>query len=398
MSKTLMSPLQGAIRIDQEVEQQSVQLHESGDKAAIKKGLSFSGLLGAANMGKIVGKAVAGTGTALVSGMSELSYADLTKATMIRPVVGFDTSIKDPDIRSMILSNLTNMMAGQYMQSIEMLNNIGNITVLDRLQNLNPNYAAGSSIEDTAKIIAGLRGKVGIESEISLEAAEFPTNMCGKSFEVTIMNSTSKGDIVKVPMTVTVALDVKELPSDVCQACLTVDSVEDLGKMRYYRMRAGELSFIWDILFCRDLIGKRTAALAKDKTGFYRDILERRDKTKIKRMGQSIVNGSNVTMSANNIMVISSETAEQVEYTIGSLFSDRDKYSKSIVYKMFFEAALIFLVIVDQNNETIKLYVRGDSSPVVWTYNDLMNKSKNSAGGVDPMVVMNALLSNKNRF
>lgn len=397
MSKILMSPLQAAIRIDQEIEQQSKILHESGDTAAIKKGLSFSSLSSAAGIAQKAGKITAAVGGAAIRSASEFSFADLTRATMIRPVVGFDTSIKDPEVRTMILSNLTNMMAGQYMQSIDMLNNIGNITVMDRLETLNPNLNS-SAIADTASLLSGLRGKIGVESEISNEAAEFPTNMCGKTFEVTIINTTSKGDVVKVPMNVTVALDVKELPPDVCHNSLTVDSVEDLAKMRYYRMRAGELSFIMDILFCRDLIGKRSATLAKDKTGFYRDILERRDNAKIKRLSKTVVGKNDVTMVANNIMVISSETAEQVEYTIGTLFSDRDKYSKSIIYKMFFEAALIFLVIVDQNNETIKLYVRGDTSPIVWTYNDLMNKGKNSTSGVDPMVVMNALLSNKNRF
>lgn len=141
-------------------------------------------------------------------------------------------------------------------------------------------------------------------------------------------------------------------------------------KARYTGYRTGELS-LKDMMFATDLIDAHREALVKDKSGNYAEIIRRKNKNKL----SGLIGMNPSVATASNIMIISKETADQIEGGIGGKLADY-----KIRQRVFKDTYLILMVIVDQRWEQVTIYHRGIQLPTQLSFRDLKS---NGQGNLD---------------
>ena len=136
----------------------------------------------------------------------------------------------------------------------------------------------------------------------------------------------------KASIPVMVRLIVTTAPSDGVKRILKIGYKKLTMKERFHAWRAGQLSFIKDIMFCQDLIDSHKKGLISDKTGFYATSVNRSNINKASTMAgyaapaivagirkKQHLSGSGASVSnASNIIVISENTKRAFEREIGS--------------------------------------------------------------------------------
>jgi hypothetical protein len=125
----------------------------------------------------------------------------------------------------------------------------------------------------------------------------------GKIINVTIKNN---GQEAVIP--ISFRLMVNTLPPASCVQLLSQGSVDLSFSERWFKWRAGRISFIKDLVFCQDLIREQKRTLMTDKDGVYSEIAKRAKNSKL----ASFFSKNPSLAEASNIVVISEETAMQL--------------------------------------------------------------------------------------
>lgn len=118
---------------------------------------------------------------------------------------------------------------------------------------------------------------------------------------------------------------------------------------RFHGWRAGELSFIKDLIFCQDLLDEHKRNLMRDTSGQYKSTLAQSNKNAL----ASIVSGRLSIASASNMMVLSAGTASKLEAAMGGRLKDFNFREK--IFKKSYQ---MLLVVVDTNWERVTIYTR----------------------------------------
>lgn len=345
------------------------------------------------------------------------SYVQRTRATRVEPLALIDNTIQHLPIMTDVMQSLTTQLAALYVQTMSVMTQVGNTTVVEQLDRLNPDRGNTAVIEFAGKAIDGLAGQVGMESlslpmynkdhkishsklscsfeVISLEkeddtakdgktsvstgsvaeiAKEIPNLLVGKVVEVTIQNG---GEKLTVPITFKI-IPMSASPR-IISAILSMGSVNHTVKERWHSYRAGQLDFWADFVFMNDLRKEHRKLLKEDITGFYREALRRRRSNQAASMATMKASAG----TSSNILVISKATAAEIERKYGMSIGNAKSREQMIAH-----TSAMLLAVVDPDYETVKFYYKSIPLPTELTFRDL--KASNKKTGPDIMEILAA--------
>lgn len=342
----------------------------------------------------------------LSTNLSTNDLISLTKVCRMEPLVLVDDRLKFNPIMTDMLQVTTSLVAGYYMQAFALVGNISAINVIGTLDKLNPSRTGIglNSIDEMSphKITLGgdvttsflKEGLLALDEENKksdsvtyktdknsvAELTQLTNLAVGKMIKVTISGN---GESVEVPITIR----LKPITTDQASiiTTLAVGSNNESVKARWMRFKAGELTFS-NLVLGDDVIKKHKAALIKDKSGFYAEVVRRANSNSAK----GLATGNLSLATDSNIIVLSADTALKASRELGGPLTDfavRESVFKTIHSNI--------LVIVDDQRDVVNFYYRGERVANTLTATDLKNMNKGGGGGPDIMSIFTAFQENK---
>ena len=337
---------------------------------------------------------------AVGSHLKTSSLVSATSVARVEPIVIVDKDCLFLEYLPDILQSTQSIFVGYWLQALSLITNVGDVNVGRVLDKLNPNRKVDTSGFLNTIVSAGI-GKESLTyaSEsmkyklptIAMEAkgdkgdkdsaiakvdnvAELANLSIGKLINVTIKNN---GQEAVIP--ISFRLMVNTLPPASCVQLLSQGSVDLSFSERWFKWRAGRISFIKDLVFCQDLIREQKRTLMTDKDGVYSEIAKRAKNSKL----ASFFSKNPSLAEASNIVVISEETAMQlrVKHNLNlDNFKDRQK--------IFDKTYAMILVVIDRNYERVNMYHYGISASTSVGLRDI--KIANKGSGPNIMEVLAA--------
>lgn len=335
---------------------------------------------------------------AVGSHLKTSSLVSATSVARVEPIVIVDKDCLFLEYLPDILQSTQSIFVGYWLQALSLITNVGDVNVGRVLDKLNPNRKVDTSGFLNTIVNAGI-GKESLTyaSEslkyklptVALEAKDDKkdgalakvdniddlTNLSiGKIINVTIKNN---GQEAVIP--ISFRLMVNTLPPASCVQLLSQGSVDLSFSERWFKWRAGRISFIKDLVFCQDLIREQKRTLMTDKDGVYSEIAKRAKNSKL----ASFFSKNPSLAEASNIVVISEETAMQlrVKHNLNlDNFKDRQK--------IFDKTYAMILVVIDRNYERVNMYHYGISTSTSVGLRDI--KVANKGSGPNIMEVLAA--------
>lgn len=351
---------------------------------------------------------------AVGSHMKTSSLVSATSVARVEPIVIVDKDCLFLEYLPDILQSTQSIFVGYWLQALSLITNVGDVNVARVLDKLNPNRKVDTSafLNTIASAAIGAEGltyssegmkyklpTLGLEAKNNKkdnanngtskeekkqtkfdEVADVTkvgdlTNLSvGKLINVTIKNN---GQEAVIP--ISFRLMVNTLPPASCVQLLSQGSVDLSFSERWFKWRAGRISFIKDLVFCQDLIREQKRTLMTDKDGVYSEIAKRAKNSKL----ASFFSKNPSLAEASNIVIISEETAMQlrVKHNLNlDNFKDRQK--------IFDKTYAMILVVIDRNYERVNMYHYGISASTSVGLRDI--KIANKGSGPNIMEVLAA--------
>lgn len=371
-----------------------------------------------------------GKAKALGNRMKTSSLVNATSVARVEPIVIVDRDCIFLEYLPDVLQSTQSIFVGYWLQALSLITNVGDVNVARVLDKLNPNR----KVDTSAFLNTIASAAIGKESysnlNFSLESLEYklPTfgmeaknnssknnNNNNNNNNINNNNSTegdtepekvtryrevadaaSVGDLANLSVgklinvtirnngqeaviPISFRLMVNDLPPDSCVQLLAQGSVDLSFKERWFKWRAGRISFIKDLVFCQDLIREHKKALMTDKDGIYSEIEKRAKNNKL----ASFFSKNPSLAEASNIVVISEETAMQLRIKHNlNLHNFKDRQS------VFDKTYAMILVIIDRNYERINMYHYGISAGTSVGLRDI--RIANKKNGPDIMEILTA--------
>jgi hypothetical protein len=204
-------------------------------------------------------------------------------------------------------------------------------------------------------------------------AAKEVTNLSvGKIVDVTI-----KHDKQELTLPISVRLIATIMSSSIMTHILGDGSRNITAKERWHGWRSGQLEFIKDIILAQDLIDERRKALMKDDTGTYAEILRRR----AGNAASGVMSATPSIGTASNIVVLTQQTAHELEASIGGRLSDARTRKK-----VFDNTYVILMVVIDTEYEMVTIYHRGIALPTKLSAKELKVTNKGTGPSVSEIL------------
>ena len=359
------------------------------------------------------------TALSLVSKLPDLlrsarsdNLIQFTQPTRVEPIVLMDDRCVNLSFISDVLQSLTSIFSGYYLQAVALSVNVGNVDVLQLLDRVNPNRslddAAVSGILNMGMRVdlnsidayqydlpvpgqpVGLEHfgveatdvysayddpeKAGSNAVISsqqdaVKAAREMTNLSvGKLLEVEVSDGKQKATFP-----IAVRLIATSAPSAGVVHTLSLGQTNRSVKDRYHAWRAGQLTFMRDLVLCQDIIDAHKEGLLKDNSGIYSTSIKRRRKNRL----SAIMTGQPSVATASNIVVLSDQTRKELEREIGGRLKDFRTREK-----MFKATYTMLIVVIDPEWETVTIYHRSIEQPTELSAGDMKMASGNKGPDV----------------
>lgn len=208
--------------------------------------------------------------------------------------------------------------------------------------------------DDLKKTNKKLREKLGefpeesarVEKDVTKMVTDVSPLSVGKLYEVTFRDGKEVA-VIKVA----IRLMAKMVPTSSIVSVCTIDShrKKDIVE-RFHGVRSGELEFIDHFVLCNDLIDEHRRAAIKDKSGLYKEILARRNKSLL----AGLLERNPSVAVASNLVIMDSTTMETIEAEMGGSFKN-DKIRNQV----FETTSLMILAVVDRGYDRVRFYHRG---------------------------------------
>ena len=368
------------------------------------------------------------------------SLVSFTKSTRVEPITLIDQRATAVPYLTDVLQAVNSLFIGYYLQAIAIMVNVGNINVTRLLDTLNPerdvadaanayivdrvndrpsllsleSYQTGLpvpmetvSLEDEAvkardllrehvkQLPSGVKDELRDRSDgydggamrnlanqavdlkarasIDVSAAKEVTNLSvGKLVDVTI-----KHDKQELTLPISVRLIATIMSSSIMTHILGDGSRNITAKERWHGWRSGQLEFIKDIILAQDLIDERRKALMKDDTGAYAEILRRR----AGNAASGVMSATPSIGTASNIVVMTQQTAHELETSIGGRLADARTRKK-----VFDNTYVILMVVIDTEYEMVTIYHRGIALPTKLSAKELKVTNKGTGPSVSEIL------------
>lgn len=383
-------------------------LAQSMQKNTLRRGLGVGANV-AASVAKEVGKA----GAAMMLGRSLASY---TQQARIAPYVLIEDCLRQQPYITDILQAATNIYAGYYLTAVAMIGDVAGVSVLDKLDRINPNrevdfrkvlttesFAFGLPFEnaelpkgkwqfnaeshqfsteaisekkpdDAKEDGADKDGKKPPRSEHAsmtrdtvVTAKEASNLATGKLLEVKVVIN---GEAVTVPTTVVLFPNSADTSSFV-QILSMYEDTQTVTE-RWHDWRSGDKTFA-DFFFMRDLVRKHRSTLMKDRSGYYAAMSAQSRNHKM----AAGVSGKSSLAEASNILIFSTTCAKQAEYQIGGSLDDY-----RIRENVFAATGAMLMFVVDRDEEMVKIYHSGLAMANTLKLREVKFANKNSGPDV----------------
>jgi len=194
----------------------------------------------------------------------------------------------------------------------------------------------------------------------------------GAMFDVTL-ESLGEKDKEKAVVTLSLRISPVAVNPDVVKAILSIGSYKNTLLERFYSFRAGDISLL-QFLTLSDIVEQQTAILLKDKSGYYREILQRQKKN-LKDGISSLLDKKKIERAKTiGGLIIDSQTLAEAEVELGGTFDD-----PNIRNKVFLTTSASTISVIDNGWETVKIYYRGVDYVETYSFNQIRRSGN---GGV----------------
>lgn len=193
----------------------------------------------------------------------------------------------------------------------------------------------------------------------------------GKVFSVTFERD---GNKVELPMRL--RLDVKSLPTDEMKTLIAFSDQTKTFWERVLRAKVGSLSYAKDIALCNDLIEEYRKNRFRDKSGYYRKMMEKKNANWL----SGLLTLSPSINNASSVMVVSQETIDDLTAQLGGDFDDYN-----IRQRVFKDTLTVYYVVVDQTWNRVTIYTRGQTGSQELDKSDF-SKAKSGSGDVNKII------------
>ncbi len=364
-----------------------------------------SGTLAAGSVIETVEKTLTAAKNAYAHGKTS-SLTTFTSAARVEPLAIIDTDSINSEFIGPVLQCAHNIFSAYYVQAISLFGNVGSINVIKTLDRLNPNrkpdesgFLASviSSVSQEAYgdpeplNIYGFTGDnlklptYGLESNSNNQDDEDKVTQHGKLgskslASVTEMSNLAVGKLIEVTLSdqgvtmtypIAIRLIPNELPLSPMLKLLSLNGFDRTFVERFWKWRAGRISFIKDLVLMRDLIKEDKKAMMQDKHGVLTEIMKRAKNNKL--AGFFSKNAS--LNEAANIIVFSEETAKQLKINHNidvDNFKDRQR--------IFEGSYAMIMVKIDREYERFTFYIDGQTLGSSINKNELKHNSNKNSG------------------
>ena len=196
----------------------------------------------------------------------------------------------------------------------------------------------------------------------------------GKQFSVEITDGNHSASIP-----VNIRLMASSMPPSNLVHILSLNSQDNSMKERYHAWKSGRLEFVKDLMFCQDLIDAHRKNLMADKDGIYSNLVKRSRNNGL----ATLVSGNPSVATASNIVIMSSDTAAQLELQINGKISDFKTREK-----IFKEGYIMIMAVIDKQWERVTFYHRNIAHHTEVGVRDL--KAANKGNGPDVSEILKA--------
>jgi hypothetical protein len=193
----------------------------------------------------------------------------------------------------------------------------------------------------------------------------------GKMLEVNLERNGNKASV-----NVMMRLMVLNTDSTSMKTILTVGAGKNDFKERWYRMKAGELRFIQDIVFCQDLIKESRKTRINDKSGFFEHMMRQQGHNAV----ASLTGGATLNNSSA-ILVFTEETAKAVEIEVGGKL---DNFK--IREKVFSYTKAMLMFVVNRKWEHVTIYHQSIATPSEMSVRELKRAAKSSGADIEDIL------------
>ena len=349
------------------------------------------------------------------------SLSGIAENSRVEPLCLVDQNLVHLDYLPSVMQTMQNIFAGYYIHALSMLTKIDGVSIASKLGQLNPDrkmsemlesyafstvskeeYATclpmrnkkskgfalennndleyiGDKVEkivdetkaDYEKILENVKGADSETHKLAIKEGtkDFTelTSLClGKVYDVNIEEGSTQGTMVKATIKIAIRIFANQLSSDNLVNLFTFKNTFDMSfKERWHSWRSGRLEFFKDLVLCRDLIAKHRNTLVNDKSGIYKEIVNRQSSNTI--MG--ILTGKPSLATISNLAIISDSTAKRIEAELGSRLSK--EHTRDLIFK---NTNVMVLCIVDTEYEHVTFYHFGISTGSTCSINDIKKK------------------------
>ena len=158
---------------------------------------------------------------------------------------------------------------------------------------------------------------------------------------------------------------------------LTAGGDQNTFKERWYRFKAGELRFVQDLIFCQDLIKEARKSRHDDKTGFYQHMMRQMANNE----ASGVISGKGSLSKSSAIMIITEETAKQIELEVGGRLSNF-----KLREQLMNACGTMLLFVIDRKWKMATIYHQSITTPSEMSVAEMKRANKSSGADVEDIL------------
>lgn len=195
----------------------------------------------------------------------------------------------------------------------------------------------------------------------------------GKMIEVEIKNN---GQTFQVP--VAIRLVVNTIPSAKLVHILSLNAYQlHSASERWHGYKSGRLSFVKDLIFCRDLIDEHRRSLMASSDSVYHNVIKREKQA----LAAAFISGVPSVAAASNMVVTTTNSIEELELTMPGKFSEFKSRQK-----VFERTSLMIVAVIDKEWSRVTFYHRGLPEATEVSFRDLKASAKGNGPDVSDIL------------
>ncbi|ECG3268910.1 TPA: hypothetical protein ACWS12_000515 [Escherichia coli] len=184
----------------------------------------------------------------------------------------------------------------------------------------------------------------------------------GKMFSCVFERDGNKAELM-----LRLRLAVKSAPTAAMRTFIAFSDQTKTFSERWIKAGVGQLGYAKDIFFSNDLIDEYRKNRYRDKTGYYKQLMERRNGNWL----SGLLSFSPSINNASAVMIVSRDTLDGLQAELGGDFDDYN------VRKRVFEDTLtVYFVVVDTQWNRVVIYTRGMDGAMELDKSDFAKSSK----------------------